>query len=60
MFCHDLRRSSTYMILVIIVALGIKNYFLWSRVDLKYRHDAPLAIPRGLTQCGGCGRLSPG
>ena len=35
MFWHDVRRPSTYMMVVIIVALAIKNYFLWSQVDLK-------------------------
>src|SRR4051794_30938334 len=40
---HDLRRPSTYMMLAIVVALGIKDYSVWSRVDLKavVRHPWP-------------------
>ena len=45
MYWHDLRRPSTYIMLVTIVALGIKNYILWSAVDLKAVIQHPWPFP---------------
>jgi hypothetical protein len=33
MFWRDLRRPSTYLMLALVVALAIKNYYVWTGRD---------------------------
>jgi hypothetical protein len=33
MFGQDLRRPATYLMLALVVALAIKNYFVWTGQD---------------------------
>jgi hypothetical protein len=33
MFWQDLRRPSTYLMLALVVALAIKNYYVWTGLD---------------------------